>query len=277
MILGGIPYYLSLLDPSQSYHENIDALLFKKKGELWDEFSSLYHTLFTNSEHYIKVVETLHHLRRGMTRGEIAKATKLALNGALSQILNNLADSGFIRQYICYRHGKKETLYQLADYYTLFYFRFIKDRYGKDEHFWSRTTDNPARRVWAGLSFEQLCMDHITQIKKKLGVEGVLSEEYAWSARDNKESSPEDNGAQIDLLIDRRDRVINVCEIKFSINEFEIDKTYDRILRNKIETYRKSSGTKKTLQLTMITTFGVKSNMYSSIATGQVVLDDLFV
>ncbi len=275
MIMGGIPYYLSLLNSRFSYTQNIDRLFFKRRGELWDEFGHLYKTLFTNSDSYIKVVEALSRKRGGLTRSEIAQKTGLAPNGALSKILDNLVSSGFVRLSIFYGRKKKDALYQLADYYSAFYYRFIKDNYGKDEHFWSNSVDNPKRRAWSGLVFEQLCKDHISQIKQKLGISGVLTEEYTWYSHGNKELGIP--GAQIDLLIERRDRVINLCEMKFSINEFIIDKDYNMVLRNKLEAFRKQTKSRKTTQITLVTTYGVKKNIYSSIAGSQVVLDDLFV
>jgi hypothetical protein len=274
MVMGGIPYYLSLLDSQLSYKQNIDALFFKKKGELWDEFEHLYRTLFTNSDNYIKVVEALSEKRGGLTRNEIIKKAKLPAGGDVSKIINNLLISGFIRVSGFYNKKKKDALYQLADYYTLFYFRYIKNNYGKDEHFWLNATDNPTMRVWAGLTFEQVCMDHILQIKHKLGISGVLSEESSWFVAQDEENGV--SGAQIDLLIDRRDGVVSICEMKHSINEFEIDKKYDMNLRNKIGAFVQSTKCKKTIQVVMITTYGVKENMYSSIVNSQVVLDDLF-
>jgi predicted transcriptional regulator len=275
MVLGGIPYYLNLLDHSLSYTQNIDHLLFKKHGELWDEFSHLYNTLFKNSEAYIKVAEALSRKLNGMTVEELAEHTGLARNGTLSRMLSNLVSSGFVRVSRFYGNRKKAAVYQLSDYYSSFYFHYIKDNYGKDEHFWTNTLDHPARRVWAGLTFEQLCKDHIAQIKRKLGISGVLSEESVWySAGDEKLGI---SGAQIDLLIERRDRVINLCEMKFSINEYTIDKDYDLVLRNKLDSFRKMTGTKKTLQITMITTYGVRQGKYSGLVQSQVLLDDLFL
>lgn len=275
MIMGGIPYYLSLLDPELAFNANIDNLFFRKRAELWDEFDHLYQTLFSNSEQYIKIVEQLSKKRMGLTRSEISEQTRLPANGALSKMLNDLADSGFVRKYNFYGRKSKDMLYQLSDYYTLFYYRFIKSGFGKDEHFWSNTLENPARYAWAGLTFEQLCKDHIPQIKRKLGISGVLSEESSWSAspKDEKDAA---GGAQIDLLIDRRDRVVNLCEIKFSMNEFLIDKEYDQKLRNKISAFRQTTNCKKTIQLTMITTYGVQQNKYSGIVSNEVCLDDLF-
>ncbi len=274
MIMGGIPFYLSLLEDDLSYVQNIDNLFFRNKAELWDEFEHLYRTLFVNSDKYIQVMECLSKKRNGYTRNEIASEMGIASNGKLTKILENLINSGFVRASSFYRNKKKETLYQSSDYYTNFYFRFLRDNYGKDEHYWSKALDVPSRRSWAGLTFEQVCKDHIYQIKKKLGISGVLSEEYTWFTRGNEELGT--SGAQIDLLIERRDRVINICEIKFCADEFVIDKEYDLKLRNKMEAFKRETSTKYGLQLTMITTYGVKSNKYSSIIGSQVTLEDLF-
>ncbi len=274
MIMGGMPYYLNLLKPEKPFRQNIDDLFFKKRGELWDEFTHLYHTLFVNGDRYIEVVETLSRKVVGMTRTELAKETKITSSNMLTKILEDLVSSGFVRIYQFYGHKKKDAIYQLCDYYSLFYFRFIRDKYGKDETFWSGSYDNPAISVWRGLTFEQLCKDHIRQIKKALGIAGVVSEESGWYARGDEESGK--RGAQIDLLINRRDRTINICELKFSAGEFEIDKDYDAKLRNKIEVFRRETNCKDTLILTMVTTAGIKQNKYSGIVNSSVVLDDLF-
>lgn len=270
MIMGGIPYYLRLLDCELSYNANIDNLFFRKRAELWDEYTNLYNTLFTNSSQYLKIVDALCEKKRGLTREEIVKSTGLPNNGNLSTMLINLEYSGFVR--IEDFFGSKKKIYQLSDYYTLFYHKFIKENYGKDEHYWSNTLDNPSRRAWAGLTFELVCKDHIEQIKKKLGISGVLSEVSSWI----KQGDGKEKGAQIDLLIKRRDRVINICECKFSTGEYEIDKEYDINLRNKIASFVQGTKTKDTVQLTMITTYGVKHNMYSSIVNSQVSMENLF-
>lgn len=274
MIMGGIPYYLSLLDKELSYLQNVDYLFFRKKAELWDEFDHLYNTLFSHGGNYIAVVTALSGKAAGITRNEIARQTGLASNGVLSKILKNLVDSGFVRENSFFGRKKKETIYQLADYYTCFYFHYLKDARGIDEHYWSNTLDAPSRKAWAGITFEQVCKDHIGQIKQKLGIAGVLSEQSSWFVKADKDQGI--TGTQIDLIIDRRDRIINLCEMKFSIDEFVIEKTYDALIRSRIETFRRITGTKKALQIAFITTYGVKSNMYSSIIQKQITLDDLF-
>ena len=272
MIMGGIPFYLRLLDNELSFNENIDNIFFGKRAELWNEFEHLYRTLFSNSDQYIKIVEALSSKRRGLSREEIIKATHLPANGVLTKMLANLEKSGFIRTNDMYGYKKREKLYQLSDYYTLFYLKFIKDNYGKDEHFWSNTNDNPSRRVWEGYSYEQICKDHVDQIKKKLGIAGVMTEVSSWV----KKGHDEENGAQIDLVIDRRDHIINICEIKFSTREFEIDKSYDMTLKRKVDVFRNNTTTNKTLSVTMITTYGIKRNMYSNYVSKEVIMDDLF-
>lgn len=274
MIMGGIPYYLSLLSSEESFSQNIDRLFFRDKGELWDEFDHLYRTLFSRSDNCIKIVEALSTRSSGLTRGEIIEKTGLPPNGITTSMLDDLIASGFIRVSSFYDRKKKDALYQLADYYSAFYFRYIKDNYGKDEHYWSNSIDNPSRRAWSGLTFEQLCKDHIVQIKQKLGISGVLSKESVWYTRGDEELGIP--GAQIDLLIERRDRVINLCEMKFSINEYVIDKAYDASLRNKVDSFRRMTRSRASLQLTMITTYGVRTNKYSSRIQNQVTLDDLF-
>ena len=240
-----------------------------------DEFDHLYRTLFTSSDNYIKVVKALSEKRNGYTRNEIAYKTGLSTNGKLTKILKNLSDSGFIRASLFYGNKKKETVYQLSDYYTSFYFAFVKDKYGVDQNYWSKAIDNPSRRAWAGLTFEQLCKDHIQQIKNKIGISDVLTEESVWSIRGDEDLGI--SGAQIDMVIDRRDRVINLCEIKYSVKEYVIDKSYDEDLRNKMDSFVRSTGTNKAVQLVMISTYGVKDNKYSGLIGKQIVLDDLFM
>ena len=273
MIMGGIPYYLNQLNSDMSYNQNIDNLFFEKKTGLWDEFNHLYQTLFNNSEQYIKIVKVLSEHRFGLTRNEIIAKTGIPGNGNLSKILSNLEYSGFVRIFNAYGKKKYDLIYQLSDYYTAFYFHFLHNKPGIDEHYWSNTIDNPARRSWAGLTFEQVCMDHISQIKNKLGISGVLTETSTW----RKAPDEQNNGAQIDLVIERRDKVTNLCEIKYSTNEYSITKDYDMVFRGKVEAFREDTKTKYALHPTFITTYGLKENKYSGYIVKQVVLDDLFV
>lgn len=273
MIMGGIPYYLKQLDPRITLSANIDECFFKKNGKLWDEFENLFETLFSSSDMYIKIVQTLAGKQIGLTREEIISAAKLFDNGKISRALSDLEKCGFIRAYKYYGRKTKSKTYQLADFYTLFYFRFIKDNYGNDDHFWAHILDTPKKNNWAGYSFEQLIKTHIEQVKRALGIGFTLSELSSWYAQQTKDGS---RGAQIDLVIDRRDRAINICEAKFYSSIFTIDKEYALNLRNKVDAFREATATKKTLVPTMITTFGIKQNTYSNFIQQQVTIDDLF-
>ena len=164
----------------------------------------------------------------------------------------------------------------MADFYTLFYLRFIKDNYGQDEHFWTHMLDNPRKNAWLGYSFEQLLKEHIEQVKRALGIGSVLTQQSSWFIEQRDLDDDSLTGAQIDLLIDRRDMAINVCEAKFYGGEFTIDKDYSLKLCNKISAFKAAAKTRKAIVPTMITTFGVKHNTYSGIIQQEAVLDDLF-
>jgi AAA+ ATPase superfamily predicted ATPase len=270
MAMGGIPYYLSMMQKEFSVAQNIDLLFFGENSLLKNEFQNLYAALFKNSEDYIKIVEALSKKNKGLSRNEIIAYTKLLTNGGLTTILKNLENCGFIRSYIAFGKKERDKLYQLVDFYTLFYFKFVKSNRYNDENFWINTINTPQHNSWAGYSFEMLCLNHIKQIKASLGISGVQTSVSSW-----KDTSAE-NGAQIDLILDRKDQIINLCEMKFSIDEYEITKQYDAQLRQKKSVFSSTTKTRKALHLTMVTTYGVKRNMYSNTIQNEVVLEDLF-
>lgn len=270
MVMGGIPFYLSQMKKGLSVAQNIDRLFFEESAALGNEFDNLYRALFKYSEKYVKIVEALTTKGKGLNRLEIIKQSGLSNNGGLTTMLKELEACGFIRRYEPFGKVKKEALYQLVDFFTLFYFRFIlKNRY-KDEHFWTSSQGSSVHRAWSGYAFEMLCLCHIRQIKKALGISGIQSLVSSWRSETSEE------GAQIDLVIDRKDQTVNLCEMKYSITEFAIDKKYDAILRNKQAAFQAETKTRKSLQLTFVTTYGVKPNAYSSRVQSEVLLEDLF-
>ena len=272
MVFGGIPYYWSLLEKGLSLAQNIDKIIFAKNGKLSNEFNQLYASLFKSPEQYIDIVTALGKKKAGMTREEIIAATDKYSNGALSKVLDELEYCGFIRKYNGFDKKSKQAIYQLIDNYTLFYFKFIQQNENNDEHFWSASIDSAMHRAWSGLAFERLCMAHTQQIKAALGIAGVLSNVYSW----RKEADETSDGAQIDLLIDRKDQVINLCEMKYSLSEYAIDAEYEQKLRNKKSAFIDATNTRKAVHLTMVTTFGIKTNVHSGIVQNEVKLDDLF-
>lgn len=272
MALGGIPYYLDAIRPDLSATQNIQNLFFEQSSLLRNEFSNLYRSLFRKHKTYETIVEALSTKTQGLQRGEIIVLSKVASGGTLTRVLKDLEESGFISSYISLDGKAKNTIYRLSDFYTSFYFKFIKDNKYRGENVWVNLLDNPAHRTWQGFTFEQVCMSHTSQIKKALGISGIQSSDSSWKGNYGEKS------AQIDLLIDRRDQVINVCEVKFSLGKYTIDKDYAEKLREKITIFKEATQTKKSVFLTMITTYSIEKNQYSaSLLQNEIVLDDLFV
>ncbi|MCL2326992.1 MAG: AAA family ATPase [Bacteroidetes bacterium] len=270
MIFGGIPYYLSLFQKQLSMAQNVDNLLFAQNAPLKNEFQNLYSSLFKKAENHIKIVEALSNKAKGLTRDEIITVAKLPNGGSVNRTLTELELSGFVRRYRSYGKKTKDSLYQLVDFYTLFYFNFLNNNTFSDEHFWTNFIENARHRAWSGYAFEQVCLAHLPQIKQKLGISGVLTNTYSWKSKEVE------NGAQIDLVIERNDKVINLCEIKFANTEFTINKKLDETLRNKRATFREETKTTKALHLTMLTTYGIKRNVYSGHIQSQLSVNDLF-
>lgn len=272
MALGGIPYYWRYLVRGQSLAQNLDRMCFAVDAPLKGEFDDLYSSLFGTASTYKNVVETLGRKKAGMSRVELLETLGVETTGRLSEALETLEASGFIRTYRSYGAKKKNTIYQLIDNFTLFHFRFL-EKPSTDEHFWSSTLASPAQAVWRGLAFERLCLQHLPQIRGALGVGSVHVEAYGWRFRGN-ETYPD--GVQIDLVLDRADNVVNICEMKYSAGVFAIDKAYDEELGRKAMTFAGVTGTKKALHLTLVTANGLLQNQYSSRVQSVVSLDELF-
>ena len=269
MVFGGTPYYLDMLQNNMSLSQNIDNLLFRKGGPLFNEFNNLYSALFKNSDEYIAIVKALSKKRQGLTRTEIVKATGLLSGGALTAMLNNLVSCGFIRDYKAFMGSRgNDTIYQLIDFFTLFHFHFISVHNGNEQ--WMAMQGKPSFFNWAGLTFELLVLHHISQVKRTLGISGIQTEEFAWRGYD------ESGQSQIDLIISRADQTLNLCEMKFSIAKYEISKAYENNLREKIVRVMEASRMKKSVILTFITTHGVKPNIHSGIVQQHITLKDLF-
>ena len=212
-----------------------------------------------------------------MTREEIAQEGKLQNNGMLTEVLENLCRCDFLRTYTAFGKKSRGQMFQLVDLFSLFHSRFVASTNSMDEHFWHNMQDNPARRTWEGYAFEQICLHHIPQIKQKLRIGGTLSEICSWQCKPFTDADGCNyKGTQIDLLIDRRDQVIDLCEIKYSAKEYSITSEYDERLRTRKETFRAITHTRKTLHTVLITTYGLAKTKYSANIHDIVTLEDLF-
>jgi hypothetical protein len=271
MIFGGIPYYMNLFMPHLSLYQNVDAVYFSEGAELRNEFNNLYDSLFCNSETYIHVISALASKGIGMTRNEIVNASGLSDGGSLTKIINNLVTCGFVRKYKTYGNKEKDSLYQLIDFFSMFDIKFREKRDTYSSDYWLQISTTPSYHVWSGFSFEKLCLLHTPQIMKKLGIAGIRTSVYAWNG------DMDGSKAQIDLVIERADKVINLCEVKFSSDIYAIDKNYAEVIRKKRFAFAYSTKTRFALHNTMITTYGVTRNVESAEIISNVVLDDLFV
>jgi uncharacterized protein len=271
MVLGGIPFYWDEVSKGLSAAQNIQQICFSQNGLLRTEFNNLFNSLFSNAERHIAIINALAKKAKGLTRAEIIKGSRLPDGGSMTRLLDELEESGFIRKYAPFEKKMRTSLYQLTDFYSLFYLRFIQNNAHFDKNKWLNTIDTPAYRAWSGYAFEQVCLYHIEQLKQTLGIAAVETNTSSWR------SSTLEKGAQIDLVIDRRDQVINLCEMKFPINQFVIDKKYDTELRNKIAAFKKETSTRKSVFLTMVTTFGLQQNNYAAgLVQNDIKMDALF-
>jgi hypothetical protein len=282
MIMGGVPHYLKQVKKGLSASQNINEICFKKDGFLVREFDRLYDSLFEDSQDYKKIVIALAKSRIGLLRKEMLNVLGATPGGTLNRIINNLEESGFITAYQPYDKKTKGTRYRLNDEYTYFYLRWIRNidksiLNDPESTYWQTKASSQSWKIWSGYSFEMVCLKHAYLIKKALGISGVISREVSWGHVSPK-SATRTQGAQIDLMFDRNDNVISICEMKCHNAQFVIDKKYAKELSNKIVVFQNQTNTKKSIFLVMVTTSGVKKNeYYYELVANEVTLEDFFV
>lgn len=271
MAFGGIPYYMGYVDGRLSLAQNIDRIFFTKGSKLRNEYDRLFESVFVNPEAVKSIVQFLYTRNAGYTRKEIIEKLGASDGGRLTRNLNALIASDFVIKYVPFGLGKREEHFKLVDPFCLFYLHFVKDWNGENEEFWQQSIVSQPVTIWRGYAFENVCFNHIKQIKKALGIQGVATSSSAWSKRDDDKE-----GVQIDLLILRKDNVINMCEIKYYGGEFTVKKDYYKKLLHRQEMLMEEVSPKMSIRSTLITTYGLAHNEYSGIFTNIVKLDDLF-
>lgn len=264
MILGGIPYYLHLLDKSRSLAQNIDRLFFSESALLEDEFDNLYNSLFAKSEEYVRIVEALAKKKSGFSRDEIVARSGLSNGGGLTRKLDALEQCGFIRKYKAF--GEVSYTFQLIDFFTLFYFQFVKGRNTVDSDTWQHLVATNSYKTWRGLAFEKLCFAHLPKIKSVLGISGVLTNTCSYYS----------SQAQVDMIIERADRAVTVCEMKCSDEPYALTKAEYEKIANRLSVLREYYK-RKNIFFAMITSFGLVRNSYAiNYVQNEIILDDLF-
>ena len=265
MALGGIPYYLKMLDKRFSLAQNMDRLFFSKKAILGDEFSNLYASLFKDSQNYLKIVEILAKKKVGYTRDEIIKKGKFKDGGNISEKLDDLVECGFVRKYDS--RGRVGMIFQLSDFYTMFYYQFLKKGAFGDEDYWMHIQGSAAYNTWKGLSFERLCFAHLQQLKHAIGVDGVLTKAFAYY----------DEKTQIDMILERNDRNVNIIEMKYSDEPYTLTVKEAAKLRSRKQIVPKLYKRRMAYSVIMVTTEGTVQNQYSSeLIQRTVLLKELF-
>ncbi len=272
MAVGGIPYYLGFFRKGLSLGQNIDQLFFVKTAKLKKEFERLFASLFPKPTNYRKIISLLATRHKGFTRDEITKATGIQKGGGLSKMLAALEASDFISRYVPFGVSKREEHYKLTDNFCLFHEKFLAGNEITDTDFWEKNQNSQKLSAWKGIAFEEVCLAHIQQIKNALGIGAITSRESAWSIKGDKEN----DGTQIDLLIDRDDNIVNLCEMKFLKDKFTINKSFDEKLRSRTQMLIDRLPKRATVHLTLITSYGLKYNEYSGEIQKLLTLDSLF-
>lgn len=269
MVMGGVPHYLEEVKPGKSAIQNIDDICFATQAPLRQEFDKLYQSLYDNAQAHTAIIRALGARRTGLSRNEIVERAKLKSGGYLSSVLNELEESGFISAYLPQDRKVKDAIYRLTDEYSLFYLKCIEKNRSYEKGTWALLSSRSSWKAWSGYAFENLCLKHVSKIKKALQIGGVYSEQSAWY--DKKE------GAQIDLVIDRADRCANLCEMKFSETPYTITAKYAKELQRKAMAYKNATKTNKTIFTTLVTPYGIHQNEYvAQYVDSMVVLEELF-
>jgi AAA+ ATPase superfamily predicted ATPase len=271
MAMGGIPHYLEKVNVGESATQAIDRLCFEKDGFLRNEFKNVFASLFDQVDNHEAIIRILADVRKGLSRNAILRKGKFHSGGNLTRTLHELEESGFIEQYAPYK-GNNNALYRLKDEYCNFYIKYIEKNKPSEKGVWNKLQTQASYNAWAGFTFETICIKHIEQIKEGLKIAGIYATTGNWLEKNSE------NGAQIDLLIDRDDNVINLCEIKFYDGLFTLNKKYAFDLMNKTAVFKDSTKTKKSIFLTFISVYGIKENEYSrQLIQNNLTLEDLFL
>jgi hypothetical protein len=278
MVFGGIPFYMGMFDKRYSLTQNVDRLLFNEGAPLKNEYQELFASLFQNPARHTAIIEALTARQFGLTRDEIAQKTRLPLGGSLTNTLDELEQCGFITRFSDFTRPKRTHYYKLTDPFMLFYLKYVQGNLRgnlrgndtRDEYFWTNYKKGAAYNAWSGLAFEQLCALHVLQMRRALGISGISTQLSSWR------SAAADPGAQVDLLIDRRDDVINLCEMKFAAQPLTIDREMDEALQRKAQVFAAETGTRKALHITVVSPYGLSESGYHGSVQSQVTMDDLF-
>ena len=271
MAMGGIPFYLQAIKPGKSVNQVIDDLCFD--GLLNKEFKPLYHSLFKKANNHINIITALAKNPYGLSRSQLLQKTQLPPGGTLMRALDNLIECGFVKKLEPFEKKNREAVFRVIDFYSIFYLLFIEGNLQESKNTWQSMADSQNYISWCGYAFENICLTHMPQIHKALGISGMSTKVSSWKHMGTSELP----GAQIDLVIDRKDGLIHLCEVKFTNKEFVLNKEYTAKLRQKRAIFEYATKTKKAVVSSLLSTFpAIKNEYYLEEIQSEVVIDDLF-
>lgn len=271
MSTGGIPFYLEAVKPGLSVSQIIESLFFTKNALLQKEFKPLYQSLFKKATHHIQIIETLSKYTYGINREKLTKETSISEGGSLSRALQNLIDAGLVKVIIAYGKKKKDAQYRLSDLFSIFYLKFVNNSLFSS---WQSIAQTSQYKSWSGYAFENIWLLHQQQIMKALGTQGVETHMYSWRHTGNAS----EKGTQIDLVIERKDGIIHLCEVKFTESEYSLTKEESTKLRLRRSVFKEMTQTKKNVVTTLLTTYpAIKNAYYLEEVHSGISMEDLFV
>jgi uncharacterized protein len=275
MAIGGVPYYLTQVKKGKSATQVIDQLCFQKNALLYDEFNKLFSSLFEDADYYKELIRVIAKKRSGLSLTEIEQnCPGLSSGGTLTTKLKDLEDAAFIKSFMPLGHKRQGKYFKVIDEYCYFYLQWIEPiknelslDYSENQQ-WMNIAGTAKYYSWQGYAFELVCYKHLNLIRKSLDIhQGVTISSWRYLPKKLEVKK----GAQIDLLFDRKDGVVTLCEIKYTEKPFAIDKTYSENIKQKIMTYREQTRTKKHINVAFISANGLKDNNYSQELVDQVV------
>jgi uncharacterized protein len=274
MVMGGVPFYWQAVEQGKSVTQVIEQLCFEQNGLLATEFKPLFHSLFKNANNHVAIIETLAKHPYGLTRQQLLAGIDVSNGGSFVRILEQLIESGFVKLLPPFGKKTKDTIFRIVDFYSIFYLKFINGNTSDRTNVWQNLANGPSYQSWMGYAFENICLTHFKPIHETLGISGIYTQISSFYFKGNEELP----GTQIDLIIDRNDGIINLCEAKFSKEEFVISKDYIATLRRKRAVFQHITGTKKSVVTTLLTTYpAIKNQYYNEEIHSEVSLDKLFL
>ena len=262
MVLGGVAHYLTLLNKDLSFVQNINRLFFAKNGILRTEYNRLFRSLFKNHQVHEKIVDSLSIGWSGQSLAELGKRKGLTKGAALSNALKELEASNLLVKRYRYGQKKRDVLYSIRDPFIYFYNKWIKSvsqlDFISNPNYFLAVYKSQSYKSWCGFAFENIAHQHILAIKKALGIAGVITKNHYWRANNTVSK-----GAQIDILLERADDVINIIECKYHNTPFTINKRYAAELENKETIFIENTGFNGSVQIVMLSSAGLKENAYS--------------